>query len=61
MKMFAGRDTDFRDARSVIVRQQSYALDRPYIEQNLGELAEAKHDPALLSKLRDIRDSVKRT
>lgn len=61
MKMFAGRDTDFRDVRSVIVRQRSDALDWPYIEENLGELAEAKDDPTLLSKLREIRDSVTRT
>ena len=58
MKMFAGRDTDFRDVRSVIVRQRPHALDWPYIEENLGELAAAKDDPALLSKLRGIRDSV---
>ena len=58
MKMFAGRDTDLRDVRSVILRQQARGLDWRYIESNLAELADVKDDPLLLPKLRRIRDSV---
>lgn len=58
MKMFAGRDTDFRDVRSVIVRQQARGLDWRHIEADLAELAEVKGDPTLLPRLRNIRESV---
>jgi hypothetical protein len=60
MKMFAGRPTDLRDVRSVIVRQQARGLDWPYIESNLAELAEAKDDLSLVAKLRRIRESMER-
>lgn len=60
MKMFAGRDTDFRDVRSVIVRQQARGLDWRHIEANLEELADLKDDPTLLQRLRNIRESVPR-
>ena len=60
MKMFAGRDTDLRDLRSVIVRQQERGLDWRHIEASLAELAELKEDPTLLPRLRNIRDSVGR-
>jgi len=60
MKMFAGRDTDLRDARSVIVRQEVRGLDWRHIEENLAELAELKEDPTLLARLRSIRASVAR-
>ena len=58
MKMFAGRDTDFRDVRSVVVRQSVHGLDWRHIETYLAELAEAKDDPTLLPRLRDVRESV---
>jgi len=58
MKMFAGRDTNLRDVRSVIVRQEVRGLDWSHIEANLAELAELKEDPTLLPRLRDIRQSV---
>jgi len=60
MKMFAGRDTDLRDVRSVIVRQGVRVLDWPYIEANLAELAEVKDDLSLLLRLRKILESVGR-
>lgn len=60
MKMFAGRDTDLRDVRSVIVRQQARGLDWRHIEANLAELAGLKDDPALLERLRNLRESVGR-
>ena len=60
MKMFAGRDTDLRDVRSVIVRQGVGVLDWRYIEANLAELAEVKDDPSLLLRLRKILESVGR-
>ncbi|MBM3747206.1 MAG: hypothetical protein FJW34_15570 [Acidobacteria bacterium] len=58
MKMFAGRDTDLRDVRSVIVRQEARGLDWGHIEAHLALLAEAKQDPTLLPRLRDIRKTV---
>ena len=57
MKMFAGRDTDLRDVRSVIVRQSERGLDWRYIETHLADLAELKEDPALLARLREIRQA----
>ena len=60
MKMFAGRDTDLRDVRSVIVRQQVRGLDWRHIEDHLAELAELRDDPSLLPRLRNIRESVGR-
>jgi hypothetical protein len=60
MKTFAGRDTDLRDVRSVIVRQEIRGLDWRHIEEYLAELAELKDDLTLLTRLRDIRESVGR-
>jgi len=57
MKMFAGRDTDYRDVRSIVVRQDARGLDWRYIEARLAELAEVKDDPTLLARLREIRNS----
>lgn len=57
MKLFAGRETDLRDARSVIVRQGEERLDWSYIEAHLGELAELKGDPSLPERLRELRRS----
>ena len=57
MKVFAGRDTDLRDARSVIVRQQPSRLDWQYIETNLADLAELKGDASLVARLGSIRKS----
>jgi len=56
MKMFASRETDLRDVRSVIVRQNA-RLDWPYIERNLADLAEVRDDVDLLPRLREIRES----
>jgi hypothetical protein len=58
MKMFAGRETDLRDVRSVIVRQGDGALDWGYIESNLQELAELGNDPEIVARLRRVRQSV---
>ena len=57
MKMFAGRDTDYRDVRSIVVRQDARGLDWPYIEARLAELSDVKDDLALLARLREIRNS----
>lgn len=60
MKLFAGRETDLRDARSIMVRQGAGRLDWLYIEQHLGELGELgelKEDPDLLPLLRRIQQS----
>ena len=57
MKMFAGRETDLRDVRSVIVRQGSGTLDWRYVEANLADLAELRDDAELLPNLRRLRKS----
>jgi hypothetical protein len=57
MKVFAGRETDLRDARSVMVRQGTGRLDWAYVEQHLSELGELKEDPELLPLLRRMRQS----
>lgn len=59
MKVFAGRETDVRDARSVVVRQGDSRLDWDYIETNLAPLADLKGDPALMDRLRSMRSSVR--
>lgn len=55
MKLFAGRETDLRDARSVTARQGEERLDWNYIESHLRELAELKADPSVLERLRELR------
>jgi hypothetical protein len=60
MKMFAGRDTDLRDVRSVIVRQGPAALDWEYVETWLAELADIREDRELMPALRRIRESASR-
>jgi hypothetical protein len=57
MKMFAGRETNLRDVRSVIVRQGLGRLDWNYIEVNLSDLADLKDDRTLLIRLRSVRES----
>jgi len=57
MKVFAGRDTDLRDSRSIAVRQSSRALDWSYIERNVTDLSELKEDPTMLTALRAIREA----
>ena len=59
MKIFAGRDTDLRDARSVMVRQEARGLDWGHMEASLAELADLRDDPALLPRLRELRESAK--
>jgi hypothetical protein len=55
------RETDLRDARSVMVRHESRGLDWHYIEANLAGLAELKDDRALLPRLRSLRESCRRS
>jgi hypothetical protein len=55
MKVFAGRETDLRDARSIVVRQRGRKLDWVYIETNVAELAELKEDPTMLRVLGVLR------
>lgn len=57
MKLFAGRETDLRDARSVVVRQGTDRLDWSYMEAQLGELSRAAEDPVLMDRLRRMRES----
>lgn len=55
MKMFAHRDTDLRDVRSVIVRHGSANLDWAHIETHLASLAELRDDKELVGELHRIR------
>ena len=59
MKVFAGRETDVLDARSVIVRQGDDRLDWDYIETHLAQFVDLKDDPGLMDQLRRIRSSVR--
>jgi hypothetical protein len=59
MKVFAGRETDLRDARSVIVRQSADRLDWPYIELHLSALAELAADSRSVTDLQRVRESVR--
>lgn len=53
MKAFAGRERDWSDVRSVIVRQRG-RLDTGYILTRLTPLAEAKEQPQLVARLQAI-------
>ena len=55
MKLFAGRETDVRDARSVAVRQGHGGLDWDYLETNLAPFADLKDDPGLMDQLRRLQ------
>jgi len=59
MKLFAGRETDLRDARSVVVRQGDGRLRWDYVENHLAEFADIKDDPGLMDQLRRMRSSVR--
>jgi hypothetical protein len=54
MKLFAGRETDIRDARSVAVRQAE-RLDWVYVETHLAALADLAGNPDLMLRLRRSR------
>lgn len=58
MKMLAGRETDLRDVRSILVRQVAGELDSARVEAQLAELAEVSNDAHLLGRFRQIRASV---
>ena len=51
MKIFAARDKDFHDAKSVAIRQQ---LDKDYILELLEPLCELKERPELIDKTKAI-------
>ena len=55
LKVFAGRETDLRDARSVVVRQTDAALDWAYIETHLTDLGDLKGDASLVDQVRHLR------
>ncbi len=55
MKIFASREIDLRDVRSIIVRQGDSNLDWNYIEAHVSELAELKEDPNMMIALRRLR------
>jgi hypothetical protein len=57
MKLFAGRETDLRDARSVLVRQGG-GLDWNYIETQLAEFEGLKEGSPLTEQLRLMRASI---
>jgi hypothetical protein len=55
-KLFAGRDTDVRDARSVAVRQPG--LNWSFIERALAELDELRGSSGLVEAARRIRAAI---
>jgi hypothetical protein len=57
MKLFAGRETDIRDARSVVVRQGE-RLDWGYVETQLAEFAVLAGDPDLMVRLGRLRGGI---
>jgi len=57
MKIFAGRETDVRDVRSIVVRRRKSPLDWEYIETYVRELADLKQDPTMLRVLDFIRQA----
>jgi hypothetical protein len=57
MKLFAARDTDLRDARSVAIRQARRGLDWSCVEKELAELADLTDDPGLMARLEQLRES----
>jgi hypothetical protein len=59
MKLFAAREADVREARSVAVRRRAGPLDWPYIDEHVRALAELKDDPHMLRLLDYIRESVR--
>ena len=54
MKMFAGRPIDLHDVQTIVVRS-GQSLDWAYVESRLQDFAELMDDPALLERLRAIR------
>jgi hypothetical protein len=60
MKMFAGRDTDLRDVRSILVRQSERNLDWRHIDTHLAELAEANDDATAVQRLHRLWDDASR-
>jgi hypothetical protein len=54
MKAFASRGRDWADIEGIIVRQTG-KLDWPYIENELGPLAELKDAPEILAELAQRR------
>jgi hypothetical protein len=55
MKVFAGRETDMRDARSVVIRQTRSGLDWTHIDRNIQELAELRDDAEVLQRLAQLK------
>ena len=55
MKIFASREIDLRDVRSIIIRQGDRNLDWNYVESYVSELAELKEDPNMMGVLRRLR------
>lgn len=53
MKVFAGRELDRSDARSVVIRQQH--LDWAYIERQLAVLEELRGEPGLAAMAKALR------
>jgi hypothetical protein len=55
MKLFAGRDTDLRDARTVVIRRRT--LDWDYIESNLATLDELRGTSGLIEAAGRLRST----
>lgn len=55
MKIFAGREIDLHDVRSIIVRQGDSNLDWGYVEPHVSALAGLKEDADMVARLRRLR------
>ena len=55
LKAFAGRDTDWRDVKTVIARQGLKSIDWVYVDECLSSLAELKDGDEITSKLNQIK------
>ncbi len=54
LKLFAGRDRDWVDVKSVVDRS-SAQIDWPYMEAQLQPLADLKEDPTILANLERLK------
>ena len=55
MKAFADRDIDWHDVKGIAIRQKG-SLDWTYILKQLSPLCDLKETPAILARLKKIRD-----
>ena len=55
MKAFADRDIDWHDVKGIIIRQQA-RLNWDYIHEQLTPLCDLKENPAIITRLKQLRE-----